>query len=368
MKKCLCIIALMVFAMWVPKNASAYQTWSQDPVANTGNCATCHGDFMGGNYTSITADDGVAWGMNLMDGHSNRYVRAHHAQAGIGVCAGCHSADTTPVGEDMPSLDFSDKGIDPCDENGELLTGTGNFGDVGLDNDGDGDREPIDPDCAPAPICGDGNTDPGEECDDGNDINGDGCENDCTITPAGPVCGDGNVDAGEECDDGNTAEGDGCDSNCMIEGPPVCAEENCTDGEDNDSDTYVDCDDQDCFNDPACAAQPSCGDGNTDPGEECDDGNTDNGDGCDFNCKIETPPSDGKVTICHILGHRPRMDKRITITVSARGAERGHLRFGDTLGPCPIGDDDIDDIDDSDDSDDSDDGKKNKKRRYSRRD
>lgn len=33
-------------------------------------------------------------------------------------------------------------------------------------------------------------------------------------------------------------------------------QEDCSDGEDNDGDGYVDCDDQDCFNDPVCATQP----------------------------------------------------------------------------------------------------------------
>jgi cysteine-rich repeat protein len=36
------------------------------------------------------------------------------------------------------------------------------------------------------PVCGDGNTNPGEECDDGNNIDGDGCSSTCTIeTSAG---------------------------------------------------------------------------------------------------------------------------------------------------------------------------------------
>jgi len=37
--------------------------------------------------------------------------------------------------------------------------------------------------CGPAaPVCGDGELDPGEACDDGNQINGDGCEANCTKT------------------------------------------------------------------------------------------------------------------------------------------------------------------------------------------
>ena len=36
-----------------------------------------------------------------------------------------------------------------------------------------------------------------------------------------------------------------------------------------------------------CEAEPHCGDGNLDPGEECDDGNNVDGDGCTANCFIE---------------------------------------------------------------------------------
>jgi len=44
-------------------------------------------------------------------------------------------------------------------------------------------------------------------------------------------------------------------------------------GLDNDGDLLYDEADPDC-------AQPVCGDGNVDPGEQCDDGNTNNYDGC----------------------------------------------------------------------------------------
>jgi cysteine-rich repeat protein len=65
------------------------------------------------------------------------------------------------------------------------------------------------------PICGDGNTDPGEECDDGGTVDGDGCSSICVIE----FCGDGvqQPGLGEQCDDGNTDDGDGCSSVCLIE-------------------------------------------------------------------------------------------------------------------------------------------------------
>jgi cysteine-rich repeat protein len=42
-----------------------------------------------------------------------------------------------------------------------------------------------------------------------------------------------------------------------------------------------------------CEAEPYCGDGILDPGEECDDGNNIDGDGCDANCTIEPYCGDG---------------------------------------------------------------------------
>jgi cysteine-rich repeat protein len=73
----------------------------------------------------------------------------------------------------------------------------------------------------PAPYCGDGNLDAGEQCDDGNNVDGDGYSATCCTElpppPPPPVCGDGHLDAGEQCDDGNTANGDGCDAYCVCE-------------------------------------------------------------------------------------------------------------------------------------------------------
>ena len=65
------------------------------------------------------------------------------------------------------------------------------------------------------PICGDGNTDPGEECDDGGTVDGDGCSSICV----NEFCGDDvqQPGLGEQCDDGNTDDGDGCSSVCLIE-------------------------------------------------------------------------------------------------------------------------------------------------------
>lgn len=68
-------------------------------------------------------------------------------------------------------------------------------------------------DDGPAPMCGDGNLDDGEECDDGPD-NGPGqaCRIDCHLN----VCGDGDIGPDELCDDGsaNMLQIDACAPDC----------------------------------------------------------------------------------------------------------------------------------------------------------
>jgi len=64
------------------------------------------------------------------------------------------------------------------------------------------------------------------------------------VTPGsgGPVCGDGGCDPGEDYCNGAADCGD----------PPATETDYCTDGDDNDRDGYIDCDDPDCVGDPAC--------------------------------------------------------------------------------------------------------------------
>ena len=68
----------------------------------------------------------------------------------------------------------------------------------------------------PAPQCGNGKTESGEQCDDGNQVNNDACTNACKT----PRCGDAIIQNGEQCDDGNTSNGDGCSNSCQIEEAP----------------------------------------------------------------------------------------------------------------------------------------------------
>ena len=129
----------------------------------------------------------------------------------------------------------------------------------------------------PAPVCGDGNVDPGEECDDANTDDTDACTNACKNA----VCGDGIVGPGEACDDGNMVDNDDCTNACAaascgdgVMGP----NEECDDGNQDDTDA--------CLN--TCKAAV-CGDMVVQAGvEECDDANMDDTDACVTGCKNAT--------------------------------------------------------------------------------
>jgi len=136
------------------------------------------------------------------------------------------------------------------------------------------DQESFVCEIAPAPICGNGLLEPGEDCDDGNTTLGDGCSTGCEIEV--PVCGNGIEDPDEACDDGNTVDDDFCRNDCTL---PVCG-----DGVTQGSET---CDDGNTVDDDSCrndCTLPVCGDGVTQGSEACDDGNTVAGDGCEPDC------------------------------------------------------------------------------------
>ena len=96
---------------------------------------------------------------------------------------------------------------------GNGITEAGEQCDAGVDGTPTDSAE-CDDDCT-TPSCGDGNENLAaeEECDDGNDDNSDACLKTCKLA----VCGDGVVqEGGEACDDGNDVETDDCDKDCNV--------------------------------------------------------------------------------------------------------------------------------------------------------
>lgn len=171
--------------------------------------------------------------------------------------------------------------------------------------------------------CGNGTLDSGEQCDDGNTSPGDGCSAFCrleqNLVAAASVCGDGQLSPSEECDDGNRRDNDGCSTACLLE-IGICGDgiiqsllgEQCEQASplptgvqcsrcrylslscgDGNTDPGEECDDGTANStaiDARCRPDCSlgrCGDAIKDSNEQCDDGNRKNGDGCDRNCNQE---------------------------------------------------------------------------------
>ena len=154
----------------------------------------------------------------------------------------------------------------------------------GVDNEGDGDIDCADSECATSFGCG-------EVCDDGTDDDFDG-NADCRDSECADTeycrsfewdCNDGDDEDGDElidcadvddcgevvfclpeiCDDEIDNDEDGrtdCfDEECAED--PYCStfEWNCADGVDNDDDSLVDCDDtEECADTPVCIAAAAC--------------------------------------------------------------------------------------------------------------
>jgi len=60
------------------------------------------------------------------------------------------------------------------------------------------------------------------------------------LAPAAPICGDGQLDPGEACDDGNNAPGDGCGPDCALEGGESDTTDPTTAASDTSADTDTD--------------------------------------------------------------------------------------------------------------------------------
>lgn len=208
------LLSSLLLAGWISA-AGAYENYSTNGL--TGNCATCHGDFLSSPYVSMA--DGANWGDDLHDVHRNTMLngdcnachssggrspvsllssvggagfdpisclgchgrpdgggtvtgaglRQHHWNSGVTGCLDCHAdsnpAALTPPGENvMPPYYFTPdaahpgKPTDPCNPNGEEDF-AGTF--IGLDNDGDGLYDQNDSDCQVSTPVPDINLSPG---------------------------------------------------------------------------------------------------------------------------------------------------------------------------------------------------------------
>ena len=170
-------------------------------------------------------------------------------------------------------------------------------------------------------LCGNGDTDPGEECDDSNDTSSDSCTNLCKNATCGDGyvhateeqcdlgtqnsnelantcredcrnhrCGDGVVDSGEVCDDGQENAdtyqlAPFCNTQCNAYSPfcgddTVNGSEECDTGHRNSDTEPNSC--------RTTCKRASCGDGVIDAGETCDDGvlNSNEGGACNESCEF----------------------------------------------------------------------------------
>jgi hypothetical protein len=108
-------------------------------------CVGCHGRDYGGTL-----------------GNSGVGLRLHHTINGVGICAGCHQGDPTPLGEDVLPTYYGTVDTlvdDPCNA-GPAFLENWSVGDTeGLDNDGDNLYDGDDPDCSGIPCPADTNGD-----------------------------------------------------------------------------------------------------------------------------------------------------------------------------------------------------------------
>ena len=175
-----------------------------------------------------------------------------------------------------------------------------------IDDDGDGDVDCFDSDCALDPACGGATSE--VNCSDGQDNDNDGdadCDDsDCV---ADLYCTSGGVET--DCVNGSDDDGDtlaDCDDpDCIAD--PACAvptgeatyPNGCTDGLDNDNDGDADCDDSDCALEPACSQGQN---------EICNDGQDNDNDG-DVDC------DDTDCTATSFVRPRPALKSVTTISM-----------------------------------------------------
>jgi cysteine-rich repeat protein len=134
--------------------------------------------------------------------------------------AGFSCADDAVVGAAPVCTNIDDCAGDPCENGGTCHDGIDGYTcECAAGFSGASCATNID-DCAGNP-CANGGT-----CADGIDSYTCACTGGYTgtncDTPPAPRCGDGVVDAGEQCDDGNPSNGDGCSATCTLESTNPC--------------------------------------------------------------------------------------------------------------------------------------------------
>lgn len=302
---------------------SGSSVWTYKSAGEMGDlgfgCAGCHGQVEGE----------TAKGYGL---------RAHHLLAGEASCLECHDDDGEPVPEDVlpPNYGKSTTNAASTCNNDEGTTEDWSGNGIGLDNDGDGLYDMLDPDCVPCPDDdGDGyqsvdtypcKTDAlelGEDCDDGkgsvhpgapetcnaidDDCNGlvddesdDSCDDgvDCTLdTCFASECQNAVQD--DLCDDGILCTVDSCTAAGCVNNPD---DDLCADGVPCTIDTCIDvgcenladhagCNDDDPCTDDLCVPPDGCTYLTGADGTPCDDGDPCSGDDMCTNgtCAGQTP-------------------------------------------------------------------------------
>ncbi len=190
----------------------------------------------------------------------------------------------------------------------------------GIDDDGDGDVDCDDDQCAGDPSCRP------EICDDNIDNNGNGlldCD-DLEWCEDAPECDP------EICDNGQDDNNDGyadCQDTACLDDPACAGVEVCHNGLDDNGDGYVDCDDEQCSGLPVCST------------EVCDNGLDDDEDG-DLDC---ADPSCIERTPCQLTDCVEDIDTSVALSATPVPADGVHhltvdvASAGDDLpGECDI--------------------------------
>jgi len=121
-----------------------FLNFSEDATLSKG-CVGCHGrdEDVTGNCTGLSGSQG---GVEAECGSGAGLRQYHESQVGSGTCSSCHDGDANPVGEHIAPFNYGKSGVvmkDSCDDDGT----ESQFGATGVDNDGDGQRDGLDPDC-----------------------------------------------------------------------------------------------------------------------------------------------------------------------------------------------------------------------------